>query len=180
MAKTPGDIVGEIPALIQGQRLQGQRMDRFEGDLKDLSSRVDRGFTDVLAKLEAREQRHGGEVKEDLGLLKNDLKAETDERKALDKVVQARGRTHWPTVATALGMVGAIILVAQKWNADSVDFKNALLAKDIQLLAKDETETARLIQLLWRRVYAEELPQKMAEQQVKGGSMVGSNWEMRR
>lgn len=130
----PNPHLNEIPALIQRQSQHERRMDAFEGELKDLRFAMDRGFQDVLTRLDAREQRHGSEVKDDLETLRKELKSEATERKELDRTVQARGRTHWPTVLTAMGMMMTIVGAGASWVQQNTDAKVALLAKDADII----------------------------------------------
>lgn len=133
----PSHNLSELPALIQRQSQHERRMDAFEGELKDIRVAMDRGFQDVLTRLDAREQRHGGEIKGDIEAIRKELKSEAGERKELEKIVQARGRTHWPTVLTAMGLMLAIVGAGVSWVRDNTDSKVALLTKDDELMQQE-------------------------------------------
>lgn len=143
----------DIPVLTQRQATaelrqatHEKRMDQFEGELKALGQRMDRGFENVIARIDAREQRHGSETKEDFDSLKKELRSEIErvedlakeesdridkKQNATDAVVAARGRTHWPTVMSGGGLALTIMGFIATGIMLYVNSQNSLTQKDI-------------------------------------------------
>lgn len=136
-----------------------------------LDNRITSSTQAILERIDRKEERHGGEVKEDIGTLKNEHRNEmarveriTAERTsglekkvaALDAEVAKRGRTHWPTVLTGCALMLSIVIAVATWIKQYVDGevekRDLTIAHSRELADKDFKHNDEIRELLRKRI----------------------------